>query len=161
MKSSQKPPFFLVFGAIPFSIIIQGCQPSIQNQGKPMAPNEERAEQREQLNKETVEQSLTGQQANAIRSAKEYLSISGFSRDGLIEQLSSEVGSRYPVEDATFAVDSLNADWNKEAVRSAKEYLKIMAFSCEGLIEQLSSSAGNKYTASQATYGAQQAGACN
>lgn len=104
---------------------------------------------------------LTGPQRNAVRSAKQYLSISGFSRDGLIEQLSSSFGDGYEVSDATAAVDSLGVDWNENAAKSAKQYLSISGFSCNGLIEQLSSSAGDKYTVSQATYGARQAGACS
>lgn len=103
---------------------------------------------------------LTGPQKNAVRSAKQYLSIQGFSRSGLIQQLSSDAGDGYSVADATAAVDSLNVDWNKQAVRSAKQYLSIMGFSCKGLIEQLSSSAGDRYTVGEATYGARQAGAC-
>lgn len=103
---------------------------------------------------------LTGPQQNAVRSAKEYLGIAGFSRDGLIEQLSSSAGDGYELSDATAAVDSLDVDWNENAARSAREYLSMSGFSCKGLIEQLSSSAGDKYTVSQATYGAQQAGAC-
>jgi hypothetical protein len=87
--------------------------------------------------------------------------MSGFSREGLIQQLSSDAGDGYPVDDATFAVDSLGVDWSMEAVRSAKQYLQMQGFSCSGLIEQLSSSAGDKYTESEATYGAQQAGACS
>lgn len=105
-------------------------------------------------------ESLTGPQKNAVKSAKQYLSISGFSRNGLIEQLSSESGDGYRVADATVAVDSLNVDWDKQAARSAKQYLGISGFSCKGLIQQLSSSAGDKYTESQASYGAKQAGAC-
>lgn len=105
-------------------------------------------------------ESLTGPQKNAVRSAKQYLSISGFSRDGLIQQLSSDAGDGYRVDDASVAVDSLNIDWNKQAVKSAKSYLSISGFSCNGLIQQLSSSAGDKYSVSQATYGAQRAGAC-
>ena len=103
---------------------------------------------------------LTNQQRNAAASAKQYLAITGFSRQGLIDQLSSSAGSGYPVQDATIAVDSLNVDWNAEAVQSAKEYLKVSPFSCTGLIEQLDSPAGSQYTVAQATYGAQQAGAC-
>jgi len=103
---------------------------------------------------------LTGQQRNAVRSAQQYLDISGFSRSGLIHQLSSDAGDGYSVLDATAAVDYLNVDWNEQAVRSAKQYLSISGFSCKGLIEQLSSSAGDQYTVSQATYGARKAGAC-
>ncbi|MBH3175955.1 Ltp family lipoprotein [Serratia ureilytica] len=103
---------------------------------------------------------LTGPQKNAARSAKQYLSVAGFSRDGLIQQLSSDAGDGYEISDATVAVDSLNIDWNQEAVKSAKQYLSMMGFSCKGLIHQLSSSAGDKYTVDQATYGAKQAGGC-
>lgn len=108
----------------------------------------------------TWAESLTGSQENAVRSAKQYLSMQGFSRNGLVQQLSSNFGDGYKVADATVAVDSLNIDWNKEAVKSAKQYLSMQGFSCKGLIQQLSSSAGDRYTVSQATYGAQQAGAC-
>jgi len=103
---------------------------------------------------------LSGPQKNAVRSAKQYLRIAGFSRDGLIEQLSSSAGDGYEISDATAAVDSLDVDWNENAVKTAKQYLSMSGFSCSGLIEQLSSSAGDKYTVSQANYGARQAGAC-
>lgn len=103
---------------------------------------------------------LTGPQRNAVRSARQYLSISGFSRDGLIDQLSSSAGDGYEVADATAAVDSLNVDWNENAATSAEQYLSISGFSCSGLVEQLSSRAGDKYTESQARYGAEKAGAC-
>lgn len=104
--------------------------------------------------------SLTGPQKNAVRSARNYLSISGFSRDGLITQLSSEYGDGYSVADATAAVDSMDIDWNENAAKSGRQYLSMTGFSCSGLVEQLSSDAGDKYTTAQAQYGAQQAGAC-
>lgn len=106
------------------------------------------------------ESNLTRAQRNAVRSAETYLAISGFSRQGLIGQLSSEFGDRYSVGDATAAVDSLTVDWNTQAARSAAAYLAISGFSCQGLINQLSSQHGDKYTVSQATYGATQAGIC-
>lgn len=106
------------------------------------------------------EDNLTGPQRNAARTAKRYLEMSGFSRRGLIQQLSSDAGEGYEVADATAAVDSLNVDWNEQAVRSAKQYLEMSGFSCKGLIQQLSSSAGEKYSKDEATYGAHQAGAC-
>jgi hypothetical protein len=103
---------------------------------------------------------LTNQQQNAAKSARSYLNFTAFSRQGLIDQLSSAYGDKYAVQDATIAVDSLNVDWNAEAVQSAKSYLKFAAFSCQGLIDQLDSPYGDKFTVAQATYGAQQAGAC-
>jgi len=109
---------------------------------------------------DTPNPGLFGPQANAARSAQQYLNMTGFSRRGLIEQLSSDAGNGYNVADASAAVDSLKVDWNEQAVRSAKQYLEMTGFSCSGLIEQLSSDAGSKYTKAQARYGAEQAGAC-
>ena len=105
-------------------------------------------------------QRMSGPQKNATQSAQQYLSFKGFSREGLIHQLSSRAGDGYDVLDATIAVDSLQVDWNKQAVIVAKEYIDLMPFSCQRLIHQLSSRAGDKFTVDQATYGAQQAGAC-
>jgi Host cell surface-exposed lipoprotein len=107
-----------------------------------------------------VAQDLSGPQKNAVRSAESYLSMQGFSRQGLIDQLSSPYGNAYDVADATAAVDSLDVDWNAQAVRSAKQYLQMTGFSCKGLIEQLSSEYGNQYSVGEATYGAKEAGAC-
>jgi Host cell surface-exposed lipoprotein len=109
---------------------------------------------------ETKARPLTPSQANAIRSAESYLEFMAFSRQGLIDQLSSEYGEQFPVADATFAVDSLNVDWNAQAVKSAESYLEFMAFSCQGLIDQLSSEFGDQFTLEQATYGATQVGLC-
>ena len=100
---------------------------------------------------------LTAAQRNAVRSADSYLRLSGFSRQGLIDQLSSEFGDQYSVTDATAAVISMSADWNDQAARSAATYLEVSGFSCQGLIDQLSSEFGDKYTVARATYGATQA----
>lgn len=105
-------------------------------------------------------QRMSGPQKNAVQSAKQYLSFKGFSRDGLIHQLSSKAGDGYDISDATIAVDSLKVDWNEQAAIAAKGYLDIMAFSCQGLKQQLSSRAGDKFTSVQADYGAQKSGAC-
>jgi hypothetical protein len=107
------------------------------------------------------EANLTTAQQNAARAAQSYLSISGFSKQGLIDQLSSSAGDGYNVHDATVAVNSLaDVDWNQQAARSAKAYLDVSPFSCSALKQQLSSSAGDKFTTAQAEYGAKKAGVC-
>jgi hypothetical protein len=108
--------------------------------------------------KPPTEPKLTKSQEQAIGAAKDYLDISGFSRLGLIDQLSSSAGSGFSKADATFAVDYLKVDWKEQAVRSAKSYLDITHFSRAGLIEQLSSAAGGKFTKAEATYAADQVG---
>jgi len=103
---------------------------------------------------------LTAAQKQAVRSAQSYLDFTNFSRQGLIDQLSSEYGDQFAVEDATVAVDSLDVDWYAQAVGEAKSYLDFTSFSCNGLVNQLSSKYGSKFTMDQARYGAQQAGVC-
>ena len=62
---------------------------------------------------EVKPEGLSRPQKNAVRSAEQYINMTGFSREGLIEQLSSEYGDGYGIEDATIAIDSLNIDWNE------------------------------------------------
>jgi hypothetical protein len=101
---------------------------------------------------------MTAGEKNALEAAHNYLSISAFSRKGLIQQLSSAAGDGYSVADATYAADNVGANWDAEAVQSAKQYLSITSFSYNGLVQQLSSSAGDGYTLAQAEYGAKGAG---
>ncbi len=116
---------------------------------------EERAERKHQ----EVENATLSQQ-NALKSAEQYLETSAFSEAGLIEQLSSEAGSKYPHADAVWAVEHLEVNWNEQAVKSARQYLNTSSFSCQGLIEQLSSEAGSKFTVAQAEYAASKVGLC-
>lgn len=98
-------------------------------------------------------------QANARRSAAQYLSLgNGFSRTGLIQQLSSSAGEGFSLDDATYGVDATHTDWNAQACLSAKSYLKNEPFSHEGLVEQLSSDAGEAFTPDEAEYGVTCAG---
>lgn len=77
---------------------------------------------------------LSISQQNAQEQARSYLELTGFSRSGLIDQLEYE---GYTTEDATYAVDSLNVDWNAQAAQKAQEYLELTSFSRDGLIDQL------------------------
>ena len=104
------------------------------------------------------EPEMTTSQENAIESAESYLDFSGFSKQGLIDQLSSQYGDDYPRTDAIFAVRHLDVDWNAEAVESAESYLEMSGFSRPGLIDQLSSKYGDQYTVAQATYAANKVG---
>ena len=95
---------------------------------------------------------LTLAQENALRSAQSYLSFTAFSREGLIQQLSSEYGEGYDLDTATWAADNAGADWNAEAVESAQSYLNLTSFSRDGLYEQLTSAYGAAFTPEQAAH---------
>ena len=117
-------------------------------------PLENKEEQQTEESKESESMSaITTGQRNALKSAKDYLSFTAFSYEGLIDQLEYE---KYSHEDAVYAADNCGADWNEQALKSAKGYLSMTAFSYSGLIEQLEY---EKFTKEQATYGADNCGA--
>lgn len=98
------------------------------------------------------EPAITAEQASAREIAVNYLDYSAFSRKGLINQLKYEGFSK---ADSTFAVDSLNINWNNEAARKAQEYLNFKSFSRSGLISQL---VFEGFSKAQATYGVKKVG---
>src|SRR5690242_14545561 len=104
--------------------------------------------------KAVIRQERAERRANrrALQSAESYLEMSGFSKQGLYEQLSSSAGEGFTQAQAQYAVDHIGADWNKEAVESARSYLQMMPMSRAELIDQLSSSAGEGFTYEQALY---------
>ena len=96
----------------------------------------------------------TMEEKNCYDAAMNYLDFMGFSKKGLIEQLSSEYGDNYPTETAEKVVNDIDAaglvDWEEQAERSAKNYLDTMSFSKEELINQLCSEYGDQYTREEA-----------
>jgi hypothetical protein len=104
--------------------------------------------------KAVIRQEKAERRANtrALQSAESYLAMSGFSKKGLYEQLSSSAGEGFTQPQAQYAVDHVDADWNKEAVESARSYLEMSPMSRAELIQQLTSSAGEGFTYEQALY---------
>ena len=94
----------------------------------------------------------TRAQANARAKGEEYLSMSAFSRKGLIQQLKYEGFSK---KDAKYGADAQHANWKKQAALKAEEYLDTSSFSREGLIGQLTYEG---FTRKQAEYGVKQTG---
>jgi Host cell surface-exposed lipoprotein len=102
----------------------------------------------------------TASQQQALDSAQSYLSDGqGFSRAGLIKQLTSKYGEGFSQADATWAVDHSGADWDAQAVMSAKCYMSDgQGFSRASLIDQLTSPYGEQFTYAQAVYAVNQVG---
>jgi Host cell surface-exposed lipoprotein len=95
-------------------------------------------------------------QEQAIMSAQGYLdSGMGFSRAGLLDQLTSPNGEGFSRRLARFALAHVQVNWNQQAVLSAKSYLSSgMGFSYAELVQQLQSPAGEQFTPAQAQHGA-------
>lgn len=98
--------------------------------------------------------SWTREQKNAYKAALSYLEFMSFSRQRLIDQLSSPYADQYPFEVAEFVVSAIEedglVDWNAECEEAAENYLDLMAFSKQELIDQLCSEYGDQFTREQA-----------
>ncbi len=99
---------------------------------------------------EAAEPEVPREYLNALRSAKQYLDYTAFSRDGLVRQLEFE---NYSNDAAQYAVDNVGANWNEQAAKSAEQYLDYTSFSRQGLVDQL---VFEGFTPEQAEYGASQ-----
>lgn len=103
----------------------------------------------------TLEHAAAKGKTDALSQAKNYISFTGFSREGLIKQLEFE---GYSQEEATYGADNCGADWNDMAVKKAKSYTSgdYFAYSENGLIKQLEYEG---FTPEEASYGAANCGA--
>ncbi len=102
-------------------------------------------EKQEEISEKKQDETLS--QKSAIRKARTYLDVSGFSKSSLVKQLKFE---GFPNEDAVYAVGNIDVDWNEQAERKARTYLDLSGFSRSGLIKQLKFEG---FTNKQATYG--------
>ncbi len=84
---------------------------------------------------------------NAVGKAQQYLKYTSFSKKGLIEQLKYE---GFTTEEATYAVETIQVDWNDQCAKKAQQYLKYTSFSRKGLADQLEYEG---FTSSQIAYG--------
>lgn len=74
-------------------------------------------------------------ESNALKSAKSYLDMGGFSKESLKGQLEYE---GYDANQIQYALDNCGADWKEQALESAKSYLSDdIGFSKLGLMDQL------------------------
>ena len=100
-------------------------------------------------------QAASGQsvaQKNAVRKADSYLEFAAFSRSGLIEQMEFE---GFSADDASYAVDHIDVDWNEQAAEKAASYLDMSSFSRQSLTEQL---VFEGFTSAEADYGVSKTG---
>lgn len=92
---------------------------------------------------------------NALTKAQQYSDMMHMSKQGIYDQLTSQYGEKFPAEAAQYAIDHVQADWNKNALEKAKSYQSQMAMSAEAIRDQLTSQYGEKFTPEEADYAIQ------
>ena len=130
---------FLVAVLVVSAIALVGCSSKKE-------PVEEPAVQKDAEPELTVE--------DAVADAQEKVSdpYSGYSEKGVIEYLE---GKGHSTEDATYAVQNIDVDWNEQAVKFAEAYMRRTSLSGEKIVEQLMYEG---FTGEQAVYAALELG---
>lgn len=77
-----------------------------------------------------------------------YLSIDQERRS----EISFECIVKFTVDEAQYAIDNMNADFNHNALEKAKSYQESMSMSPEAIRDQLTSQYGEKFTQAEADY---------
>ena len=89
---------------------------------------------------------------SALKKAESYSNTMHMSKAGVYDQLISEYGEKFTPEEAQYAVDNVQADWNANALEKAKSYQDTMSMSPEAIRDQLTSEYGEKFTQEEADY---------
>lgn len=92
----------------------------------------------------------TRQQKAALGKAKTYSNIMHMSKQGIINQLTSEIEG-FSQGDAQYAVENLKADFKENALKKAETYAKTQNMSNDAIYNQLTSSIEG-FTAEEAQY---------
>ena len=74
------------------------------------------------------------------------------SKAGIYDQLISEYGEKFTEEEAQYAIDHVQVDWNANALQKAKNYQETMGMSPAAIKDQLTSEYGEKFTEEEAQY---------
>ena len=74
------------------------------------------------------------------------------SKQAIYDQLISEYGGEFLPEEAQYAIDNLEVDWNENALISAKNYANLMSMSLDAIHDQLISEYGGQFTNEEADY---------
>lgn len=161
--AKNKKPFYKKVWFWLFAVIIIGIMGNaVSNDSKLDTGNKQEVSQNQKTEenapvkenaqvKEKVEDVPT-EYKSALKKAKVYSDNMSMSKVGLYDQLTSEYGEKFTAEAAQYAIDNINADWNKNALNKAKIYQKDMAMSPSAIYDQLISEYGEKFTPEEAQY---------
>lgn len=89
-------------------------------------------------------------QENALKKAESYSSTLHMSKKGIYNQLTSSIEG-FTNEEAQYAIDNIDADWNTNALEKAKDYQSTMNMSKSAIYNQLISSVEG-FTKEEAQY---------
>lgn len=129
-------------------------QQTQQTQQAQQVQQVQRVEKPKTLQQQGLEDpNATMSQKNALKKAIGYATGMYMSKAKVYEQLISEYGEKFPVEDAQWAVSHLSdIDWKANALKKAKSYQTQQAMSVESIRNQLLSEYGEGFELEEVEY---------
>jgi hypothetical protein len=113
---------------------------------------EETPAEKEDSSEEKGDGDVPAEYTSALNKAETYSELMYMSKKGIYDQLTSEYGEGFTPEAAQYAIDTIDADWNRNALEKAKTYQSEMDMSPAAIHDQLTSEYGEQFTQEQADY---------
>lgn len=92
---------------------------------------------------------------SALIKGQEYADRMYMSKKAIYDQLTSDYGEKFSPEAATYAINNIKANWNKNALQKAKDYQEEQNMSPDAIYDQLTSNYGEQFTPDEANYAVQ------
>lgn len=163
-ECGTKKPFYKKgwFGAISFIVVVTICASIIGSGSSQTTQAPTTNESIETYSSEStpevetntieVEDDVPTEYKSALKSSISYSNILYMSKQAIYDQLISEHGGQFSVEAANYAIDNIQADWNRNALETAKKFQERLHMSPNAIYDQLISEHGSKFTVEEAQY---------
>ncbi|MGN8884514.1 Ltp family lipoprotein [Ligilactobacillus salivarius] len=104
---------------------------------------------------ESSSKKIPREYVSALIKGQGYADRMYMSKKAIYDQLTSNYGEKFSPEAATYAINNIKANWNKNALQKAKDYQEEQNMSPDAIYDQLTSDYGEQFTPDEANYAIQ------
>ncbi|WP_423479569.1 Ltp family lipoprotein [Ligilactobacillus salivarius] len=129
---------------------------SIEEDAKSSSLSEKKASSiKAKQSSENSSKKIQREYVSALIKGQGYADRMYMSKKAIYDQLTSDYGEKFSPEAATYAINNIKADWNKNALHKAKDYQEEQNMSPDAIYDQLTSDSGEQFTPDEANYAIQ------
>lgn len=129
---------------------------SIEEDAKSSSLSEKKASSiKTKQSSESSSKKIPREYVSALIKGQGYADRMYMSKKAIYDQLTSDYGEKFSPEAATYAINNIKANWNKNALHKAKDYQEEQNMSPDAIYNQLTSDSGEQFTPEEANYAVQ------
>lgn len=129
---------------------------SIEEDAKSSSLSEKKASSiKTKQSSESSSKKIPREYVSALIKGQGYADRMYMSKKAIYNQLTSDYGEKFSPEAATYAINNIKANWNKNALQKAKDYQEEQNMSPDAIYDQLTSDSGEQFTPEEANYAVQ------